>query len=73
MPIIGIRDFKNRACEIVRRVREEGELYIVTSHGRPAAIMFPVQDGEIEEMIIRYHPYLKNRRGASPKKPSEGK
>ncbi len=65
MPIVGIRDFKSHACEIVRRVQEERELYIVTSHGRPAAMMIPIEDGEIEELLRHHLHIITSRRGTS--------
>jgi prevent-host-death family protein len=40
---IGIRDFKNRATEIIRQVRA-GREYVITVNGRPAAVVRPVDD-----------------------------
>lgn len=42
MPTIGVKDLKNQATEIVRAVREEGAEYIVTYHGRPVAVLLPI-------------------------------
>jgi prevent-host-death family protein len=39
---IGIREFKNRATEIIRQVRA-GREYIITVNGQPAAIVKPVE------------------------------
>jgi prevent-host-death family protein len=39
---IDIRELKEHATEIMRRVREEGETYEVTYHGRPIARVVPV-------------------------------
>jgi prevent-host-death family protein len=44
MSDIGIRELKTHASEIVRRVSEDGQGYIVTRHGRPRAVIVPVED-----------------------------
>jgi prevent-host-death family protein len=46
MEQIGIRDLKERASEILRRVREEGVSYVVTYHGRVVARLEPEPDEE---------------------------
>lgn len=44
MPKVGVRELKNQATEIVRSVREERTEYIVTYHGRPVAVLLPVNE-----------------------------
>lgn len=39
---VGIRELKNDASEVIRAVREERVEYVVTYHGRPVAIILPV-------------------------------
>jgi prevent-host-death family protein len=39
---IGIREFKNHSTRILKGVREEGARYVITHHGRPAAIVLPI-------------------------------
>ncbi len=63
MPIIGIREFKNRASEIIRKVRDDEDLYIITLHGKPSALVIPLEERELEEILSRHHPFLKQRRG----------
>ena len=48
MSDIGIRELKTHASEIVRRVSEDGQHYIVTRHGRPQAAIVPVEDVQAE-------------------------
>ncbi len=48
MSEIGIRELKTHASEIVRRVSEDGQRYIVTRHGRPQAAIVPVEDVQAE-------------------------
>jgi antitoxin YefM len=45
---IGIRELKTRASEVVRAVKETRARYIVTQHGKPAALIIPV-DAEIKK------------------------
>ena len=42
MPTIGICELKNDASEVFRRVREDGDEYVVTHRGRPVAVILPV-------------------------------
>jgi len=41
MPTVGVREFKNRATQIVRAVREELTEYVVTLDGQPVAVLRP--------------------------------
>lgn len=49
MPRVGLRELKNQAAEILRQVREESAEYIVTYHGRPVAVILPID----EEFLAR--------------------
>lgn len=42
METIGIRELKEQASQILRRVREAGEVFEVTYHGRVIARVVPV-------------------------------
>jgi prevent-host-death family protein len=42
MPRVGVRELKNDTSEVIRRVREERAEYVVTLHGRPVAVILPV-------------------------------
>ena len=39
---IGIRELKNELADVIRRVGEERAEYTVTIHGRPVAVLRPV-------------------------------
>ena len=43
---IGVREFKQRASEILRRVREKKETFAVTYRGRVVARVVPVEGPE---------------------------
>jgi prevent-host-death family protein len=47
---IGIRELKNQTSSIVRQVREESAEYIITHHGRPVAILRPINEEDIESL-----------------------
>ena len=44
MPRVGVRELKNQATEIIRDVRETRAEYVVTYHGRPVAVLLPVNE-----------------------------
>ncbi len=54
MEVIGIRELKNNATQILRRVREEGAEYQVAYHGKviarlvPVAAAHPAENEELE-------------------------
>jgi prevent-host-death family protein len=39
---IGIRELKKRVSEIVRAVKENRARYVITQHGKPAALIIPL-------------------------------
>ncbi len=41
---VGVRELKTRASAIVREVRERGVRYVITSRGRPVAVIVPIQE-----------------------------
>lgn len=46
MVYVGVRELKNDTSEVIRAVREEQAKYIVTYHGRPVAIILPVDPAQ---------------------------
>jgi len=53
MPNVGVKDLKNQATEILRAVREEQAEYIVTYHGRPVAMLLPVDAAWLQARSVR--------------------
>ncbi len=39
---IGIRELKAHASEVVRAVKEKRARYVITQHGKPAALIIPL-------------------------------
>ncbi len=54
METIGIRDLKECACEIVRRVRDDGEVFEVSYHGRVIARLVPVTQPETKDALTNF-------------------
>jgi len=50
MTRVGIRELKQQATEILRKVREEQEEYTITYRGRPIARLIPVKEEELERL-----------------------
>jgi prevent-host-death family protein len=44
MERVGVRQLKEQASEIIRRVREDGDSFEVTYRGRTVALMVPVRE-----------------------------
>lgn len=53
---IGIRDLKNRATEIVRGIEESKSPVVVTRHGRPTALILPIDSPEAEDYVLSHAP-----------------
>jgi prevent-host-death family protein len=50
MNLITVRDLRNRSGEIWRRLAQQQEL-IVTSNGRPIALLTPVSEDNVEKTL----------------------
>jgi prevent-host-death family protein len=53
MARVGVRELKNQATEILHKVREDREEYVVTYHGKPVAVLLPLDEGWLEEEARR--------------------
>jgi prevent-host-death family protein len=47
---IGVRQLKNEATQIVRAVRDQHALYVITVNGQPVATLRPYSDRDIAGM-----------------------
>jgi prevent-host-death family protein len=52
MPLIGVRELRQKTSEVIRRVREDGDEYVVTYQGRPVAIILPLDAERAEEEMV---------------------
>ena len=46
MTKVGITELKTRTSDIIRRVRDANETFLITNRGRPVAKLTPIQDTE---------------------------
>jgi prevent-host-death family protein len=53
MSTIGVRELRQQASEVIRKVREEGAEYVVTYQGRPVAILLPLDAAQAEVEMVR--------------------
>ncbi|HLF73149.1 MAG TPA: type II toxin-antitoxin system prevent-host-death family antitoxin [Anaerolineales bacterium] len=53
MALIGVRELREQATEVIRRVREDNAEYVITYQGRPVAILLPIDEDAVTEAIIR--------------------
>ena len=53
MARVGVRELKNRTTEIIRDVRENQAEYVVTYHGRPIAVLLPIDEAWLESETRR--------------------
>ena len=50
MKTIGVRQLKNEATQIVRTVKEQNALYVITVNGQPVATLRPYSERDIAGM-----------------------
>lgn len=55
---IGIRELRNRASEILRGVEELKSHVVVTRHGRPSALILPIDSVEAEDYVLSHAPEI---------------
>jgi prevent-host-death family protein len=53
MALIGIRELRQKTAEVLRRVQEDGQTYVITQQGRPVALLLPLDQKKIEAEILR--------------------
>jgi len=52
MSLIGVRELRQQASEVIRKVREEGAEYVITYQGRPVAILLPLDAEQAEKEVV---------------------
>lgn len=65
MRAYGIRDLQRRVGEIVREARRSGEPALLTYRGRPFAVIAPIDEDALEELVFAHVPeYARSLREA---------
>ena len=57
MTHIGIGTWRGQADRIVRELRKKKE-FVITDHGRPLAIIIPVNEEDLEDYALATHPFF---------------
>jgi prevent-host-death family protein len=61
----GIRDLQRRVSEIVREARRSGEPALLTHRGRPFAVIAPIDEDALEDLVFAHVPeYARSLREA---------
>ena len=72
MKFTNVRELKARTSEMLRTV-EKGNTVLVTTHGRPTAMLVPVTEDDIEDALLAYSPQLRKKIEAGLRDIREGK
>ncbi|MDP3090785.1 MAG: type II toxin-antitoxin system prevent-host-death family antitoxin [Nitrospira sp.] len=60
MKFTNVRELKAKTSEMLRTV-ERGNTVLVTTHGRPTAMLVPVTEDNIEDALLAYSPTLRKK------------
>ena len=60
MKFTNVRELKTKTSEMLRTV-ERGNTVLVTTHGRPTAMLVPVTEDDIEDALLAYSPKLRKK------------
>lgn len=60
MKFTNVRELKTKTSEMLRTV-EQGNTVLVTTHGRPTAMLVPVTEDDIEDALLAYSPKLRKK------------
>ena len=60
MKFATVRELKAQTSAMLRRVKK-GTPVLVTSHGRPTALLVPVNEEDFEDVLLAYHPALRKK------------
>ena len=55
-----VRELKAKTSEMLRTV-ERGNTVLVTTHGRPTAMLVPVTEDDIKDPLLAYRPTLRKK------------
>jgi prevent-host-death family protein len=60
MKFVNIRELQKDASGLVNLV-EQGQDVVITKRGKPAAVLYPLTEDEIEEYMIQFSPTIKKK------------
>ncbi|MFY4727557.1 type II toxin-antitoxin system Phd/YefM family antitoxin [Nitrospira sp. BLG_2] len=60
MKFANVRELKNKTSAMLKIV-ERGNTVLVTTHGRPTAMLVPVTEDDIEDILLAHSPQLRKK------------
>jgi prevent-host-death family protein len=60
MKFTNVRELKAKTSAVLRTV-EKGNTVLITTHGRPTAMLVPVSEDDIEDALLAYSPTLRKK------------
>ena len=60
MKFTNVRELKAKTSSVLRRV-QKGDTVLVTTHGRPTAMLVPISEDDIEDAMLAYSPALRKK------------
>ncbi len=72
MKFANIRELQKDASGIISLV-EKGEDVLITKHGKPAAVIYPLSEGVIEDYMIQHSPSIRKKIAEGLKDVKEGR
>lgn len=58
MKFANVRELKNRTSKLLR-LTQKGNNILITSRGKPVAILHGIREEEIEDYVLTHHPDLR--------------
>jgi len=53
MPVIGVKELKSRVSLVLRSLQQgKAKGYVITHRGRPVARLTPIEEDELEDLIL---------------------
>ena len=72
MKFVNIRELQKGASAVVA-LAEHGEDVIITKRGKPAAVIYPLSEDQIEEYMIEHSPAIRKKIAEGLKDAREGR
>ncbi len=60
MKFTNVRELKAKTSAVLRTVKN-GNTVLITTHGRPTALVVPVSEDDIEDVLLEHSPVLRQK------------
>ena len=60
MKFTNVRELKAKTSAVLRTVKN-GDTVLITTHGRPTALVVPVSEDDIEDVLLEHNPVLRKK------------